>query len=214
VSSGHLDLAAFVGVSALVIATPGQDTALTIRNTLGGGRRGGVFTALGVVTGQLTWTLATSAGLAGLLLASELAFRVVKLVGAAYLVYLGSHSLLSAWRERRGRWPVEADPLRRRLTTATTYRQGLVSNLSNAKVALFFTSLLPQFVPTEEGSSWRLVPLGILFAAMTLIWLTVYAVAVDKGSTILREPRVHQTMEALTGIALIVLGAWVAVEAR
>lgn len=81
--------AAFLGVSLLVIVTPGQDTALTIRNTLAGGRRGGVFTHLGVVSGQVTWALAASAGLAALLLASQPAFTVLRLAGAAYLVVLG-----------------------------------------------------------------------------------------------------------------------------
>ncbi|MGH2980755.1 MAG: LysE family transporter, partial [Solirubrobacterales bacterium] len=79
------DFAAFLGVSLLVIITPGQDTALTIRNSLVGGRRGGAFTALGVASGQAIWTVAASAGLAALLVASEPAFTALKLMVAAYL---------------------------------------------------------------------------------------------------------------------------------
>jgi len=92
--------AAFLGVSLLVIVTPGQDTALTIRNTLAGGRRGGVFTALGVVSGQLTWALATSAGLAAVLVASQPAFTALRLAGAVYLVLLGLQALVAAVRAR------------------------------------------------------------------------------------------------------------------
>src|SRR5262245_33908721 len=92
------DLAAFLAVSALVIVTPGQATALTIRNSLLGGRRAGVFTALGVSSGQAVWALATSIGLAALLAASEPAFLALKLVGAVYLLYLGLHSLWGAVR--------------------------------------------------------------------------------------------------------------------
>src|SRR5438094_2418158 len=85
---------AFMGVSLLVIVTPGQDTALTIRNTLLGDRRGGVRTAAGVAAGQATWTIAASAGVVALLRASEPAFVAVRLLGAAYLVYLGLQALI------------------------------------------------------------------------------------------------------------------------
>src|SRR5881296_1299803 len=93
--------AAFLAVSLLVICTPGQDTALTIRNTLLGGRRGGLATAAGVAVGQATWTIATSAGLAVLLAASAPLFVAVKLGGAAYLVYLGARSLAGAFAHRK-----------------------------------------------------------------------------------------------------------------
>src|SRR3954471_21846985 len=91
-------LAAFLGVSAIVIVTPGPDTALTIRNALVGGRRGGALTALGVATGQAVWAVAAGAGLAALLQASAPAFTAVRLAGAAYLVFLGAQALLSAVR--------------------------------------------------------------------------------------------------------------------
>ncbi len=91
---------AFVAVSAVVICTPGQDTALTIRNTLTGGRTSGVATAGGVALGQAVWTVAASAGVVALLAASEPVFRAVKIVGAAYLVYLGLQSLATALARR------------------------------------------------------------------------------------------------------------------
>jgi threonine/homoserine/homoserine lactone efflux protein len=96
---------AFLGVSALVIVTPGPDTAVTINGTLSGGRRGGVFTALGVSCGQAVWTLAASAGVSAFLAASEPAFLTVKYLGAAYLLCLGLHAIWSA--VRRGPGPTE-----------------------------------------------------------------------------------------------------------
>src|SRR5438477_7970270 len=90
------DLAGFVALAIVVIVTPGPDTALTIRNTLVGGRRSGVYTAVGVVSGQAAWALATSAGIAALLGASEPAFVALKVTGAAYLVVLGAAALRSA----------------------------------------------------------------------------------------------------------------------
>ena len=97
------ELAAFLGVSAIVIVTPGPDTALTIRSSLLGGRRAGIFTALGVSCGQAVWTLASAVGIAALLAASEPAFLAVRIAGAAYLIWLGLQALAAAVRGRRTR---------------------------------------------------------------------------------------------------------------
>jgi threonine/homoserine/homoserine lactone efflux protein len=200
-------LAAFVAVGAVVIVTPGQDTALTIRNTLLGGRRAGVFTALGVSSAQAVWALATSLGLAALLAASEPAFVALKLVGATYLVWLGVGSLRAAWRRsaRRARTR-RAGGLR----AGAAFRQGVTSNLGNPKMAVFFTSLLPQFA----GSFAGLLALGLLFAAMTVAWLGAYAAAVARAGETLRRPAVRRVLDALTGAVLVALGLRLATERR
>src|ERR687896_1990089 len=97
------ELLAFIGVAVVVIVTPGQDTALTIRNTLARGRAAGVRTAAGVVSGQAVWALAASAGVAALLVASEPAFVALKVAGAAYLVFLGGQALLAGARAQQTR---------------------------------------------------------------------------------------------------------------
>ena len=195
--------AAFLGVSLLVIVTPGQDTALTIRNTLVGGRRGGVLTALGVVTGQVTWALAASAGLAAVLVASQPVFTTLRLAGAAYLVLLGVQALVAAVRPRGRKEPARPAT---RPAARTAYRQGLLSNLGNAKVAVFFTSLLPQFAPGGDAAFWAMLPLGLCFAALTLVWLSAYAVAVARARNVLRRPRVQRALDAVTGSALVLFG--------
>ena len=206
------ELLAFLGVAVLVIVTPGQDTALTIRNTLAGGRPGGIFTALGVATGQAVWALATSAGIAALLVASEPAFLALKVVGATYLVYLGGQALLGALRPGRSR---TADvPSSARLRPRVAYRQGVVSNLGNPKMAAFFPSLLPQFAAGGEGSFWPLLALGLLFCSMTLAWLTAYAVVVAKAGDVLRRSRVRRTLDALMGAVLVALGLRLATQQR
>ena len=93
---------AFLGVSAVVIMTPGPDTAVTVRNTLLGGRLAGILTALGISAGQAIWALATSFGVVALLVASEFLFQAVKYAGAAYLIWLGLHALIGAWRGADG----------------------------------------------------------------------------------------------------------------
>jgi threonine/homoserine/homoserine lactone efflux protein len=201
----------FLGVSALVILTPGQDTALTIKNTLAGGRRTGILTALGVSTGQAVWTLAASAGVAALLVASEPAFLALRLAGAAYLVVLGLQALLAAIRGAPGHDVPGAGP---RLSPAGGYRQGVVSNLGNPKMAVFFTSLLPQFAPAGGGSFAAMLVLGLAFCTLTFVWLTAYAAAIDRAGHVLRRTGVRRALDAVTGTVLVALGLRLATQQR
>ena len=209
-----VNLAAFLGVSILVIVTPGQDTALTIRNTLVGGRRSGVLTAAGVASGQFIWTVATSAGLAALIVASEPVFTALKLAGAAYLVFLGAQALYAALGPGRSDSPGSSSVSVRRLGRIAAYRQGALSNLGNPKMAVFFSSLLPQFITRGHASFATLLMLGLLFNAMTLIWLTGYALVVARVGDVLRRDRVRRSMEAVTGLVLVGLGLRLATERR
>jgi len=181
---------AFLGVSLLVICTPGQDTALTIRNTLLGGRPAGTASALGVSAGQAIWTVATSAGLAVILAASGPFFLVIRLAGAAYLVYLGVRSLLSAIsrRDTHGLVDPRSGP---HLTTKAAFAQGFLSNLSNAKMVAFFISLLPPFAGPHP-SFILLLALGLNFSLLTLAWLVGYAFAVERMSRWLRRSAVRR----------------------
>jgi threonine/homoserine/homoserine lactone efflux protein len=206
-----IDLLGFLGISILVIVTPGQDTALTIRNTLLGGRRAGGFTALGVSTGQAVWAVATSAGIAAVLVASEPVFLALKLAGAAYLVFLGGQALWSALRGGQHRHVEASGP---RLHAAIAFRQGVVSNIGNPKMAVFFTSLLPQFVPGEGASFAGLLVLGLAFCAMTLVWLAGYAAAVARAGDFLRRSEIRRTLDGLMGAVLVALGIRLATEHR
>jgi threonine/homoserine/homoserine lactone efflux protein len=204
--------AAFFGVSAMVIVTPGPDTALTIRNTLFGGRRGGIFTALGVSGGQAAWAIAAATGIAALLQASSSVFKGVRMIGAAYLMFLGAQALLAAARVKRAATPGAAGGSDSRLSSPAALRQGLVSNLTNPKMAVFFTSLLPQFAPRGDPAFAVLLTLGIAFSLMTLVWLTSYAFIVSRVGDFLRRSAIRRALEALTGSALIVLGLLLAIE--
>ena len=204
-------LLAFLAVSAIVIVTPGPDTALTIRNTLIGGRRAGVFTAFGVSGGQATWTLATAAGIAALLAASEPAFLAVRLLGSAYLVWLGAQALVGALRRAPG--GRRERPRGSGLRSAVALRQGILSNLGNPKMAAFFPSLLPQFAPQEHAFA-ALLGLGLVFSLMTLAWLTAYTLVVARAGDVLRRPVIRRAIEAVTGAVLVALGLRLATERR
>lgn len=208
-----IDLAGFLGISALLIVAPGPDMVLVARNTLRGGRRGGIATGVGVTLGLLVWTVAASVGLAALLRASEPAFIGLKIVGSLYLVYLGVRSLWDAFRRTAAAGPRERRGRAAR-SSRVALREGLISNLGNPKIAVFFTSFLPQFVPGKHPSFFALLVLGLLFGALGLAWLTTYSILVARAGDFLRRAGIRRALDGLTGVVLIGLGARLALERR
>lgn len=205
---------AFLAISIVVIVVPGQDTALIIRNALAGGRESGIAMALGVSLGQAVWAIATAFGVVAFLLASEPVFAAVKLAGAGYIVFLGLQSLYAALRSRVTVQGLAGETGAPGLRPAAALRQGAISNLGNPKMAIFFASLLPQFVPQGEPAFGNLILLSAIFCTMTFVWLTGYAMLLAGAGTLLRRPRVRRWIEGLTGGALIALGLKVATAER
>jgi threonine/homoserine/homoserine lactone efflux protein len=203
----------FLGISILVIVTPGPDTAMTIRGVMLGGRQGGIATAAGVTLGQIVWALATAAGLVAVLLASEPVFQAVKLLGAGYLVYLGARMLWSAWRHNS---PGKAAAMTGgpRAAPLALFRQGLISDLGNPKMAVFFASVLPQFASAGQGMFSELALLGVVFSGLTFLWLCLYAVALARLGPFLGRTRIRRSFETIMGSLLIALGMRLAAEQR
>jgi RhtB (resistance to homoserine/threonine) family protein len=205
-------LVVFVGVSALVILLPGPDTAIVTKNVLVHGRRAGLGASVGVCTGLSVWTLTAALGVASLLRASAVAFTALKLVGAAYLVWLGVQAFRAA---RVAVATATVDETVRAPVGATHgFRQGLFSNLANPKIAVFFTSLLPQFVDPGRAVLLPFLALGGVFVLMTLTWLCAYSLAAARAAAALKRPRVKAYMDRITGTALIALGVRLAFEHR
>jgi threonine/homoserine/homoserine lactone efflux protein len=199
-------VAAFLLVSIALIVTPGQDTLLTVRNTVIGGRPGGLLTACGVAVGQLTWTAIVTVGVAALLVTLPSAVSVLTLGGAVYLVYLGIQYLREASRDipalmLSGNGMPSQGGL-------TFFRQGLISNLGNPKMLMFFTSLLPSFARDNPGLP--LAALGALFSVLTLGWLSCYAAAIAMLGSFLARPGVRRTVNLVAGTALLVVGVSIA----
>ena len=197
-----MELVSFVFVSAVVIASPGPDTALVVRNALFGGRRLALATSLGVSFGLAAWSLAAAVGVAAVLRRSDSAFTALKLVGALYLAWLGFQALRVAWS---GREPELAECPAHPADARRGLRQGFLSNLSNPKIAVFFTSFLPQFAPADANFA-VLLALGLVFCLMTLAWLAGYSFAVARAGDVLRRRRVRQALECVTGAVLIAFG--------
>jgi threonine/homoserine/homoserine lactone efflux protein len=187
----------FLLVAIVVIVVPGPDFALTVRN--GATRSAGFATATGVVTGQVCWVFAAAAGLSAVLLESQRAFSALRIVGAVYLVYLGVSALLAALRGSQTHRP-------KLFGLRSPYAQGLLSNLANPKMPIFFISLLPQFGTTFAA----LVLHGLAFAGLTLVWLSL----VGRAAGLLRMSPVRRAIDAIAGVVLVALGLHVATERR
>jgi len=203
----------FLIISTFMIVTPGPDTLITLRNALVGGRAAGVATGCGVSLGQMVWVVATSVGVVAVLLASEPMFNAVKWLGAAYLIWLGLQNFLQALRSKAPVLPPDAHtdwPL----TLGQAFRHGLISDLGNPKMAVFFASVLPQFAPQGGGMLSTLVLLGAIFAAMTLIWLVLYSVIITAVGGLLQRSAVRRVLEGSMGGVLVLLGFRLAAEQR
>lgn len=194
----------FALASLVLIALPGPDYALITRNALVGGRCAGLRTMLGGSTGLTVHATAAVLGLSALLSASAAAYAALKLLGVAYLMYLGLKLFRSAGSDeveepaRRGDW----------------FAQGFLSSALNVKVALFFLTFLPQFLPSTGSTLLAAIGLSAIFAAIYVAWFSGLVVLVDKVSGVLRRPRVKAWIERVAGSALVAFGVRLATVTR
>lgn len=196
----------FLLASVLITVIPGADMALVTRQALVGGSRLAQRTIFGSLSGLAVHGLALAAGLSALLVASATAYTVVKLGGAAYLLYLGVRALLDSRRPAQTVLPKGA-PRRAYLT-------GLISTVLNPKPAIFFLTFLPQFVDRDRPVLPQLLMLTAIHVFIGLVWLTAYARIVLSAQGVLSRPRVKAWLERTTGAVLIAFGVRVAVERR
>jgi threonine/homoserine/homoserine lactone efflux protein len=200
-------LLTLAGVFLLGAMSPGPDFIIVLRSALSGGRRAGMAAACGIATGLLGWAAVTSLGVAGLLAASAVAFTVVKLVGAAYLVLLGVQALLAA---RRGGYDKALEP-GKETTTRGAFAAGLLTNLFNPKVAVFFLALFPQFLP-HDATAIDVAVLAVVAATAPLCWFLFLANIVTVLRRFLVRATVRRALDAVMGTVLVGLGVRIAVS--
>ncbi|GAA3202542.1 LysE family translocator [Nonomuraea helvata] len=191
--------------------SPGPDFAVVVRRSAASGRLYGMAAATGVAVGVFVWVVAAATGIAALLATSAMAFTVVKVVGAAYLLYLGARALRSALRSG-GELKLDLpDPGRRNAWAA--FAEGLFTNVLNPKAALFFVALMPQFVSSGSSVGETLV-LSLIALAGTVAWFMVVANVVGTLRKVFARPAVRRVVDGLTGAALIALGVKLAAATR
>ena len=196
----------FLGVITLLTITPGADMAMVSRSVFMGGRRAAFATTLGIAAGCMVWAIASAAGVAAVLAASETAYDALRLVGAAYLVWLGVQSLSAAVRGYAGA------PVANAATARRPFRQGLLTNLFNPKVALFYTTFLPQFIGPGDPVLLLSIAMASVHIVLGIVWLSAYAWLLDHAVEAFRGSRIRRILDSVTGAVLVALGIRVAAD--
>jgi len=198
----------FLAAAALIIVAPGPDTLLVTRNVFRRGRRGGLVTGAGTITGLALWSVAAALGLSALLAASEVGYNVVRVAGGLYLIWLGVQSLRSHGAVAAAPTEAPAMPMHR------AYLSGLLSNLLNPKIGVFFVTFLPGFVPIGAPVGTTAALLGAVFVLETALWLVVLVWLVGRGTGWLSRQGVRRRLDRVTGVVLIGFGIRVAADVR
>jgi threonine/homoserine/homoserine lactone efflux protein len=203
-------LIAFTLAAGLLTITPGLDTALVLRTAAVEGPRRAYAAAFGVGTGCLAWGLIAAAGLGVLLLASELAYRALQIAGAGYLVYLGLKLMLrprAAFAGAAVGGPAGG-------SAWAWFGRGLLTNLLNPKVGLFYVTLLPQFIPAEANVFLFGAGLALIHDVLGILWFTALILATRPLARFLRRPAILQALDRLTGGLFLLFGVKLALDQR
>ncbi len=195
-------VAGFAVVAALVTVVPGLDTALVLRTALVRGSGEAVATALGISAGALVWGAGAAVGVSALLTASEVAFTVLRIVGAAYMVWLGAGLLRAALRRQQPSAQVPGMPPGR----WAAFRRGLLTNLLNPKIGAFYVAVLPQFLPDGASPLVMGVLLALVHDALGLLWFGLLITAATTMRRVLDTPAARRVVDGVTGGVLVGLG--------
>jgi threonine/homoserine/homoserine lactone efflux protein len=197
---------AFTAAAALLTITPGLDTALVLRTAAVEGPRRAFLAGLGICLGCLAWGLAASAGLGALLVVSQVAFNVVRILGAGYLLYLGFRLIQRSSRRLGGSAARLAEVSTAEVSPRGWFLRGLLTNLLNPKVGVFYLTFLPQFVPADVSVTPFSMLLASIHAALGLVWFGFLIALTRPLSAWLARPAVVTTLDRATGLLLIGFG--------
>ncbi|USK37065.1 LysE family translocator [Cytobacillus firmus] len=196
------DFFTFLILSLFVVMSPGIDTALITKRTISDGRTDGYKMGLGITAGSLVHTFAAAFGLSAILMQSASAFEVIKFAGAVYLIYLGLSSFISMKKKKNADLETEVKSDMKK----SAFKQGLLSNVLNPKVAMFFLTFLPQFVKTGENAQQQLIIMGIIYTLLSICWFFLYVFFINYLREWLMSPKVQRVMDKATGVVLIAFG--------
>lgn len=208
----------FIGVALVLTLTPGADTMLVMRNVLARGARAGIMTTLGICSGLFVHATLSALGLSFILVRSATAFEVVKFVGACYLIFLGLRSLWQLLRARHaigGEAVIDEQPAGQQKAGALrSFREGLLTNILNPKVAIFYLAFLPQFMHKGDPVLAKSLLLAAIHFTLGVLWLSLVAIFLGRARVTKTRPSVRRSLEAVTGTVLIAFGIRLALTQR
>ncbi len=201
---------AFIIAITILTLTPGLDTALVIRNTSRGGFIDGSVTSLGICCGLFVHALLSAIGISAVLAQSAQLFSIVKMIGAAYLVYLGITSLKATLKGQAGL--AITDGATAKLVVKRSLKEGFLSNVLNPKTAVFYLAFLPQFINPEYSPLLQSMLMASIHFIIAMIWQCGVAGALDKAKNLLKSRHFMRGMEGVTGMVLVALGVKLMLE--
>ena len=204
-------LLGFALVAGIITIVPGLDTALVLRAALTQTRKHAWASAIGIGTGSLIWGVAAAVGASALIAASELAFTILKLAGAAYMVFLGVRLIVASFRKSVHELPPLARPGG---SIRAAFVRGLLNNLLNPKVGVFYVATIPQFLAVGVAPLWMGLLLALVHDTESIIWFAALIYGANALRRWLNSPRVERIVDRITGSVLIAFGAVVASESR
>ncbi|WP_296677147.1 LysE family translocator [Novosphingobium sp.] len=199
---------AFLGAVSILTVTPGADTAMVLRAATIEGRRAAALTAAGIGVGCLVWGAAVALGLGAVLRASELAYTMVKLAGAAYLLWLGIALVI---RPRSG---LVSNSSVQPVGNGSAFHKGLATNLLNPKIGVFYVTFLPQFVPVGMSVALGTFLLAVVHVLLGLAWFGILIAATVPLAQVMRRPAVIRWLDRMTGFVLVGFGLRLAFAQR
>ena len=203
----------FTLIAAVLTITPGADTMLVVRNVLRGGRRDGVVTTLGICLGLFVHATLSAVGVSVILMQSATTFQVVKLAGACYLVWLGIQSLSGAARAT-GVADAERDVTAAVVSPQRCFVEGMLGNLLNPKVAVFYLAFLPQFIGPTDPVLRKSLLLASIHYVEGVLWLVVVSVAVDRMRRFFIRSAIRRWLDGVCGALLVGFGVRLALARR
>lgn len=205
---------AFTLVAAALTLSPGADTMLVLRNVLRGGRRDGVVTTFGICSGLFIHATLSALGVSMILMYSARAFQVVKITGACYIVWLGLQSLWSAVHRHPNSLSWFGSKVGYNVSSSKSFFEGLLTNLLNPKVAVFYLAFLPQFIGSTDPVLPKSLFLASIHYALGIIWLVSLSTVLDRTRGLLVKAKVRRWLNGVCGTVLIGLGLRLALQKR
>ncbi|PSN20404.1 threonine transporter RhtB [filamentous cyanobacterium CCP5] len=203
-------IVAFTLAAAALTIAPGADTMLVVRNVLRGGRRDGVVTTLGICSGLFVHATLSAVGVSVLLMHSAVAFQIVKLIGAGYLVWLGWQSIRKA-TSKYAPEPIDVWALRFSRCRQRCFWEGCLSNVLNPKTAAFYLAFLPQFIGPKDPVLTKSLLLAGIHYVECIFWLVALSILLDRIRHVLLQVRVRRWLEGICGAVLLGFGAKLAI---
>lgn len=207
------DVLSFAALAGVLTIVPGLDTAMVLRSAAANGRTHGFAIALGINTGALVWGAAAALGVSALLTASTVAFTIVRVAGAVYMLWLGSRLLIGAVRGGQGPVATHAPAVHQR-SLIRSWSRGLTTNLLNPKIGAFYVATLPQFIPPHTSHLLVGLLLALVHDVEGLVWFTAIILGTHFVRRLIERQGVRRGIDGITGATLVAFGVKLGLSRR